>query len=808
MELDDVHTILIIGPTSSDKNVDLSTALYDTVDILHQLGYKLSIIVEDPTSLLSSGVFYDKTIVEKVTGENVLNFVQDFHPDAILPTVGDRNALGIISSLNGKIGNVKVLGPSFAASLATFKREMFIKRLTKADLPVIKFVSSDDETEIYNFIRSIGFPIIARRRYSNRHSSGWTNINNLFELDNFMSMEDIKDTKIEIERSIRGFSEYSFTIVRDRYDNSSLIGTIEDIEPIGIHHLDSNLIAPAISLNDSKLQRLRNYSIKLARVFNIIGVCTVHFAYNHVTKESYITEFIPRLSEETKFLEYATSYPIATAVAQLCLGFHLDKLQLDAGNSFNGATEPFVDHITSRFPQWKTSGQKYLGPSKTSDSSVIVNGFSLEEVLNKGVLNDKLNNNFDRYNELRKLDDDELFEKIIHPTNWMLDVLSEAMRRNFEKPVLSEITGIKLPYLTALQNIIDNSLIIREGEIDGNNVERMVEMGVKGVGHSKLLLDSPDIVTKTVVKNKRAVSVANNEYINHNYFVTSGISNELKLSDRKKILVRTPIITSKTDIMIRQFVLFQLAKSIDQNGLEPIIIGREPWNAPLSLRRKVVEIDDPHMEFKNLKLISDDNILNIIDLSKNLADSEDKRVFQFSAQEIKNMNLEGDTSVRVMVVSDGENYLVPSVIYQAKRDGHLYEVSSVNNFMTPEDRADIAELVSQELEDDHHVDIYNFEMIKNHDHWLVTKKYRGMTNDIIRHELASSVHVIDTLVKLLLGNKIGSDHSLEEVFNNFDEDYLLTIDDKRYKLLDKETIQAKLDELRKDESGKNKKATK
>ncbi|GEO77713.1 carbamoyl phosphate synthase large subunit [Companilactobacillus mindensis DSM 14500] len=799
MELDDIHTILIIGPTSSDKNVDLSTALYDTVDILHQLGYKMSIIVEDPTSLLSSGVFYDKSVVEKVTGDNVLKYVQQFHPDAILPTVGDRNALGIVSSLNGKIGGTKVLGANFAAYLATFKRELFIKRLTKANLPVIKFISSNDEKEIYSFIRSIGFPIIARRRYSNRHSSGWTNINNLFELDNFMALEDIEDTKIEIERSIRGFSEYSFTIVRDQYDNSSLIGTIEDVEPIGVHHLDSNLVSPALSLNDSKLQRLRNYSIKLARVFNVVGVCTVHFAYNHVTKESYITEFIPRLSEETKFLEYATSYPIATVVAELCLGYHLDKLQLDAGSPFNGATEPFVDHITSRFPQWKTPEQRYLGPSKTSDSSIIVNGFSLEEVLNKGALNDKFNGNFERYNELRKLDDDELFEKIIHPTNWILDVLSEAMRRNFEKPVLSEITGIKLPYLSALQNIIDNSLIIREGEIDGKNVERMVEMGVKGVGHSKLLLDSKDIVTKTVVKNKRAISVGNNKYINHNYFVTSGISNELELSDRKKIIVRTPIITSKTDIMIRQFVLFQLAKSIDQNGLEPIIIGREPWNAPLVMRRKVVEIDDPHMEIKSLGLIDKDSVLRTIDLSKNIVDDENEQVFQFSAQELKNIDLEGNTSVRVMVVSDGKNYLAPSVIYQAKRDNHLYEVSSVNNFMTVEDRADIAHLISQELENYDHVDIYNFEMVKSHDHWLVTKMYRGMTSDIIRHELASSVHVIDTLVKLLLGNKIDDDLSLEKIFANFDEQYLLAIDCKRYKLLDKDEMQEKLTEYRKKE---------
>lgn len=799
MELDEIHTILVIGPTSSDKNVDLSTALYDTVNILHQLGYKISIIVEDPTSLLSSGVFYDKTIVEKVTGENVLNFVQTYHPDAILPTVGDRNALGIISSLNGKIGMTKILGPNFAASLATFKRELFIKRLTKAKLPVIKFISSNDEKEIYEFIRSIGFPIIARRRYSNRHSSGWTNINNLFELDNFMAMEELDDTKIEIERSIRGFSEYSFTVLRDRYDNSSLVGTIEDIEPIGIHHLDSNLISPAISLNDSKLQRLRNYSIKLARAFNIVGICTVHFAYNHITKESYITEFIPRLSEETKFLEYATSYPVATAVAELCLGYHLDKLQLDAGSFFNGATEPFVDHITSRFPQWKTPGQKYLGPSKTSDSSIVVNGFSLEEVLNKGALNDKLNNNFDRYNELRKLDDDELFEKIIHPTNWMLDVLLEALRRKFEKPVLSEITGISLPYLAALQNIINNSLIIREGEIDGKNVERMVEMGVKGVGHSKLLLDSPDIVTKTVVKNKKAVSVANNDFINHNYFVTSGITNELELSDRKKIIVRTPIITSKTDIMVRQFVLFRLAKSIDQNGLEPIIIGREPWNAPLEIRRKVVEIDDPHMEMRNLGLIDDDSILKIIDLSKNLVDTNDDRVFQFSAQEIKNIDLESNTTLRVMVVSDGKNYLIPSVIYQAKRNKHLYEISSVNNFMTIEDRADVSKLISQELEDEKQVDIYNFEIVKSNDHWLVTKKYRGMTSDIIRHELASSVHVIDTLVKLLLGNKIDDNLSLEKIFDNFDEKFLLTIDSKRYKLLDKDETEAELSELKKSE---------
>jgi len=199
---------------------------------------------------------------------------------------------------------------------------------------------------------------------------------------------------------------------------------------------------------------------------------------------------------------------------------------------------------------------------------------------------------------------------------------------------------------------------------------------------------------------------------------------------------------------------------------------------------------------KSLGLIKNESVLNIIDLSKNLVDTEDDRVFQFSAQEIKNIELKGDTTVRVMVVTDGNNFLAPSVIYRGKRDNHLYEISSVNNFMTAEDRVEISKLIKQELEDNNKVDIFNFEMVKSNDHWLVTKKYRGMTNDIIRHELASSVHVIDTLVKLLLGNKIDDDLSLEKVFDNFDEKYLLTIDDKRYKLLDKEEIQEKLKELR------------
>lgn len=215
------------------------------------------------------------------------------------------------------------------------------------------------------------------------------------------------------------------------------------------------------------------------------------------------------------------------------------------------------------------------------------------------------------------------------------------------------------------------------------------------------------------------------------------------------------------------------------------------------MRRKIVEIDDPHMEMKALNLIPNDSILNIIDLSKNLIDTEDdSRVFQFSAQEIKNIDLQADTSARVMVVSDGENFLVPSVIYRTKKNNHLYEVSSVNNFMSPENYNEFAHLIAQELESEHEVAIYNFELIKQKDHWLVTKKYRGMTNDIIRHELASSVHVIDTLVKLLLGNKIGDNLSLEEIFNNFDEQYLLTIDDKRYKLLNKEEMEDELKNLR------------
>jgi hypothetical protein len=260
--------------------------------------------------------------------------------------------------------------------------------------------------------------------------------------------------------------------------------------------------------------------------------------------------------KKQSFLEYATSYPIATVVVELCLGYHLDKLQLDSGSNFNGAIEPFVDHITSRFPQWTNPTQRYLGPSKTSNSSIVVNGFSIEEVLNRGALNNKLNNNINRHNQLKELDDDELFEKIIHPTNWMLDVLLEALRRKFEIPVLSEITGIRTPYLVALNNILKNSALLGDDVSDSNSLERLVEYGIKGVGYSKILLDSDDIVTKTVVKSKRAIDASGNSNINHNYFITSGITNDIQFTEHNKIIVRSPIITSKTDIMVRQLFYF------------------------------------------------------------------------------------------------------------------------------------------------------------------------------------------------------------------------------------------------------------
>ncbi len=792
-----IHNILIIGPTNSDKNVDLSTALYDTAEILHQLGYKTTIMVENPTSLLSSSEFFDRIVVEKVNGENVLNYVDTMHPDAILPTVGDKNALGIISGLNGKISSTNVLGTDYYASLATFKREMFISKLNENDLPVINFISSDDENELYDFIRAIGFPIIARRRFSNRHSSGWTNINNLFELDNFMALEDSKNAKIEIERSIRGFSEYSFTVVRDRFDNAALIGTIEDVEPIGIHHLDSNLVSPALSLNDSKLQKLRNYAMKLARVFNIVGACTVHFAYNHKTNECYITEFIPRLSEETKYLEYATSYPLATVSVELNLGYQLDKLQLDSGSSFNGASEPFTDHITSRFPQWNSSDQRYIGPSKTSDSSIIVSGFSIEEVFNKGALNDKLNDTYNRYEKLHEMDDDQLFEKIIHPTNWMLDVLIEAIRRDFELPVLSEVTGINIPYLVALRNIKDNSAIIRDDEIDQSNIENVVSMGVKGIGYSKVLLDreDSDVVTRTVVKTKKSVSVNMDKLEQRNFFVTSGISNELELTDRKKILVRSPIITSKKNIMVRQFVLMQLVKSITQNGLEAVIIGREPWNSPLEIRNVSFEIADPHMELQHLNLIQEDSIFKIIDFSQTLSDEDinSNEVFQISAQPIKSVEMKSDFTMRVIVVSDGTNFSIPSVIYRQIVGEKSYEISSFNNFMTDVEKSEISAIVKSELEDLDQINTYSFEFAYHHDHWMVTKISSGMNQDIIRHELASSVHVIDTLVKLILGNTLDNEMSIDDIFHNDDTNFLVTVNDQKFTTYETEDIEALLE---------------
>ncbi|WP_099974776.1 ATP-grasp domain-containing protein [Lactobacillus terrae] len=789
MVTSDVHSILILGPTKSEINVDLSTSIYDTAEILHKLGYKTSIIIEDPTFLLSSVKFFDKIFVRKVNGESVLEFLEKFHPDAILPTLGDRNALGIISGLNDKLRGTKILGTNKHAALSTFKREVFVKTLMQNDLPVINFISSSDEEEIYDFIRSIDFPIIARRRYSNRNSSGWTNIKNIYELDTFMSLEEIEESKIEIERSIRGFSEYSFTVVRDRFDNSALMGSIEDIEPIGIHHLDSHLISPAISLNDSKYQKLRNYSIKLAQVFDIQGACTVHFAYNHETHDCYITEFIPRLSEETKFLEYAASYPMATVAVELSLGYRLDKLQIDAGTTFNGATENFMDHITSRIPQWNDSEPQYLGPSKTSNDSLIVNGLGIEEVLNRGSLNDKLNNTSQKHDYLKKLSDDELFEKIIHPTNWLIDVIVEAIHRGFELEELRQITNINMPYLTALENISNFNLMDSES-LSIEDIEQLTSYGIKGIGNSKIIQESKDPVNHTVVKRKQSVPVQKNEYNFNNYFVTSGISNDLKFSDKNKIIVRSPIVFGKRTLMAKQFVLMQLSQSIQQNGLEMVVVGREPWNSPLSVREKVFQIDDPHYELNSLNIIPEEKVFKIIDLSETVLNEDDSdKVFKINSELVVDNKLESDISIRLMSITDGSGIRIPSLIYRNESNSESFEIGSYNNFLTETEKDEIYTLISNALEENDKINIFSFDLVYLKGNWVISRIYHGIDEDIIIHELGSSIHMIDTLVKLILGNTLEKTDNLEEIFKNTDQFYLLIRDNKKIKILPQEDIE-------------------
>ena len=384
-------------------------------------------------------------------------------PQGILLAFGGQTALNCGVSLyqSGvlKKNKVKVLGTPVEAIMNTEDRELFVNKLNEIN---VKSISSTAVTNIEDAKKAaakLGYPVIIRSGYAlGGQGSGFCN--NQEELENLAVKAFAHTTQILVEKSLKGWKEIEYEVVRDQYDNCITVCNMENFDPLGIHTGESIVVAPSQTLTNTEYHKLREISIKIVRHVGIIGECNVQYALDPRSEDYRVIEVNARLSRSSALASKATGYPLAFVAAKLALGFGLHELKNMVTRTTPAFFEPALDYVVCKIPRWdlgKFRGvSKEIGSSMKSVGEVMAIGRNFEEALQKGLR--MIGQGMHGFVENRELETDvrsEIENLLSNPTDMRIFIISMALRHNFTVDEIYELTRIDRWFLYKLKNITD-----------------------------------------------------------------------------------------------------------------------------------------------------------------------------------------------------------------------------------------------------------------------------------------------------------------------------------------------------------------
>jgi carbamoyl-phosphate synthase large subunit len=384
-------------------------------------------------------------------------------PQGILLAFGGQTALNCGVSLyqTGILEKykVKVLGTQVEAIMNTEDRELFVHKLNEID---VKSIDSTAVTTIENAKKAaerLGYPVIIRAGYAlGGQGSGFCN--NPAELENLANKAFAHTSQILVEKSLKGWKEVEYEVVRDQYDNCITVCNMENFDPLGIHTGESIVIAPSQTLTNTEYHKLREIAIKIVRHVGIVGECNVQYALDPKSEDYRVIEVNARLSRSSALASKATGYPLAFIAAKLALGYGLFELKNMVTQTTPAFFEPALDYVVVKIPRWdlgKFRGvSKEIGSSMKSVGEVMAIGRNFEEALQKGLR--MIGQGMHGFVENRELESDvrsEIENLLSHPTDMRIFVISMALRHNFTIDEIHDLTKIDRWFLYKLKNITD-----------------------------------------------------------------------------------------------------------------------------------------------------------------------------------------------------------------------------------------------------------------------------------------------------------------------------------------------------------------
>ena len=386
--------------------------------------------------------------------------IEKERPDGILLSFGGQTALncGVELDKTGvlKKYNVKVLGTPVKAIMDTEDRELFVERLDEIDVKTIKSEACEDIQQARVAAKNLGYPVIVRAAYAlGGLGSGFAD--NEEELNTLCEKAFSFSPQVLVEKSLKGWKEIEYEVVRDRYDNCITVCNMENFDPLGIHTGESIVIAPSQTLSNSEYHKLRALSIKIVRHIGIVGECNVQYAFDPESEDYRVIEVNARLSRSSALASKATGYPLAFVAAKLGMGYGLFELKNSVTKTTSAFFEPALDYVVCKIPRWDLSKfrgvDKELGSSMKSVGEVMAIGRNFEEAIQKGLR--MIGQGMHGFVENKELQIDDLDAALREPTDKRVFLISKAMHKGYTVDQIHELTKIDRWFLNKLKHIID-----------------------------------------------------------------------------------------------------------------------------------------------------------------------------------------------------------------------------------------------------------------------------------------------------------------------------------------------------------------
>ncbi len=427
---------------------------------LREEGIQTVLINPNIATVQTSEGVADKIYFLPVQPYFVERVIEKERPDGILLSFGGQTALNCGVELYKKgileKHHVRVLGTPVQAIIDTEDRELFVEKLNEIDVKTIKSEACENIEQARHAAKTLGYPVIIRAAYAlGGLGSGFCD--NEEELNKLAEKAFAFSPQVLVEKSLKGWKEIEYEVVRDRYDNCITVCNMENFDPLGIHTGESIVIAPSQTLTNSEYHKLRALSIKIIRHIGIIGECNVQYAFDPESEDYRVIEVNARLSRSSALASKATGYPLAFVAAKLGMGYGLFDLKNSVTKTTSAFFEPALDYVVCKIPRWDLSKfrgvDKELGSSMKSVGEVMAIGRNFEEAIQKGLR--MIGQGMHGFVENKELEIENIDVALREPTDKRVFIISKAMHKGYTVDQIHELTKIDKWFLQKLKHIID-----------------------------------------------------------------------------------------------------------------------------------------------------------------------------------------------------------------------------------------------------------------------------------------------------------------------------------------------------------------